>query len=96
MFKIEKVIEYLEENESKRPIAQKYAVNRHFLVQLYPRLLNVGSDSTLDAMIADAIDIDRKIRKAKQDNPHLRGDDEETKQELEERAREDLGYTITP
>ena len=96
MFKIEKIIEYLEENESKRPIAQKYAVNRHFLVQLYPRLLNVGSDSTLEAMIADAIDIDRKIRKAKQDNPHLRGDSEEAKEELEERALDDLGYTITP
>lgn len=96
MFKIEKIVEYLEENESKRPIAQKYAVNRHFLVQLYPRLLNVGSDSTLDAMIADAIDIDRKIRKAKQENPHLSGDPESTKQELEERALDDLGYMPTP
>jgi len=96
MFKIEKIIDYLEENESKRPIAKKYAVNRHFLVQLYPRLLNVGSDATLEAMIADAIDIDRKIRKAKQEHPHLAGDTEETKQELEERALDDLGYMPTP
>lgn len=96
MFKIEKIIDYLEDNEKERPIARKYAVNRQFLVQLYPRLLNVGSDATLEAMIADAIDIDRKIRKAKQDQPHLKGDNESVKQELEEKAREDLGYTITP
>ena len=96
MFKIEKVIEYLEENEAKRPIAKKYAANRHFLVQLHPRLLQMGVDSTIEDMIADAIDIDRKIRKAKQLHPHLKGDDEATKQELEERAKEDLGYTITP
>ncbi len=96
MFKIERIIEHLEANESDRPIARKYAVNRHFLVQLHPRLLHVGIDSTLEAIIADAIDIDRKIRKAKQDYPHLKGDTEEVKQELEERAREDLGYTITP
>lgn len=92
MFKIEKVIEYLEENEGKRPIAQKYSVNRHFLVQLYPRLLNVGSDPTIEAMIADAIDIDRKIRRAKQLHPHLKGDSEDEKEEMEEVAKEDLGY----
>jgi hypothetical protein len=96
MFKIEKMIEYLEENEEMRPIAKKYAANRHFLVQLHPRLLQMGVDSSIEDMIADAIDIDRKIRKAKQKHPHLKGDTEATKQELEERAKEDLGYTITP
>ena len=96
MFKIERMIEYLEDNESERPIAKKYAANRHFLVQLHPRLLQMGVDSTIEDMIADAIDIDRKIRKAKQKHPHLKGDDEATKQELEERAKEDLGYTQTP
>ena len=96
MFKIERMIEYLEDNESERPIAKKYAANRHFLVQLHPRLLQMGVDSTIEDLIADAIDIDRKIRKAKQKHPHLKGDDEATKQELEERAKEDLGYTITP
>lgn len=96
MFKIERVVEYLEENEKERPIARKYAVNRHFLVDRYPRLLNVGSDATLEAMIADAIDIDRKIRKAKQEHPHLAGDTEDAKQELEERALDDLGYMPTP
>lgn len=93
MFKIERMIEYLEENKDMRPIAKKYAANRHFLIKLYPRLLNLGVDSTIEDMIADAIDIDRKIRKAKQDNPHLKGDTELEKNELEERAREDLGYT---
>ena len=106
MFKIERMIEYLEDNESERPIAKKYSANRHFLVQLHPRLLQMGVDSTIedmiadaidiDSMIADAIDIDRKIRKAKHKQPHLKGDDEATKEELEERAKEDLGYTQTP
>ena len=96
MSKIEKIVDYLESNEGLRPIAKKYAVNRHFLTQLHPRLLNVGTDSTLEQVISDAIDIDRKIRKAKQDNPHLRGDTDLEKQEMEEKAKEDLGYTITP
>lgn len=96
MFKMEKIVAYLEDHEEDRPIARKYAVNRHFLTQLYPRLLNVGTDSTIEQLIADAIDIDRKIRKAKQEHPHLKGDTEEDKHELEERAKEDLGYTITP
>ena len=96
MFKIAKIIEYLEKNEEKRPIAKKYEVIRHFLLILHPRLLHFGTDATVDAMIADALDIDRKIRRAKQLNPHLKGDEEEQVQELEEQAKEDLGYEQTP
>ena len=96
MYKIEKVIQYLEENEDMRSISKKYAANRQLLVEMYPRLLHFGSDNSIESMIADAIDIDRKIRKAKQLHPHLKGDDEATKQELEERAKEDLGYSVTP
>jgi hypothetical protein len=94
--KIEKIIEYLEANEKHRPIAQKHKIIRYYITQLHPRLLHVGSDATLEAMIADCLDIDRKIRRAKQLHPHLAGDKEEEKEELEAKAMEDLGYTITP
>lgn len=94
--KIEKIIEYLEEHDEDRPIAKKYKIIRHYITQIYPRLLHVGSDATLEAMINDCLDIDRKIRRAKQLHPHLSGNEEIEKQEYEEKAREDLGYTITP
>jgi hypothetical protein len=92
--KIEKIIEHLEVNAGDRKIARKYAVNREFLTKLYPRLLNVGTDDSLEALIADAIDIDRKIRRAKQLHPHLSGDKEEEVEELETKAKEDLGYNV--
>jgi len=94
--KIETIIKYLEENESDRPIAKKNKIIRIYLADMYPRLLTVGSDTTLEEVINTCLDIDRKIRRAKQLNPHLAGDNEEEKQELEQRKMEDLGYTITP
>lgn len=94
--KTETIIQYLEENEQDRTIAKKNKIIRIYLADMYPRLLNVGSDSTIEELINTCLDIDRKIRRAKQLHPHLAGDNEEDKQELEQKAMEDLGYTITP
>jgi len=96
MVNIDKIVGYLENNEGDRVIAKKNKINRLFLTDRYPRLLNVGSDSTLEEIINEVLDIDRKIRRAKQLNPHLAGDSEEEKEILEEEAKEKLGYTHTP
>lgn len=92
---IERIVQHLEDHEEDRPIAKKNKINCKFLIDRYPRLTLVGSDSTIEEIIADAIDIDRKIRRAKQLHPHLAGDDEDKKIDLERDAREDLGYTDT-
>lgn len=94
--KIDRIIEHLESHEEDRPIVRKNKINREFLEAMYPNLKWLGSSESIEKMIADCLDIDRKIRRAKQLHPHLAGDEEEVKQELEEHAREDLGYTITP
>ena len=90
--KIERIIEHLEAHVEDRPIACKNKVNREFLVAKYPSLKWVGSDRAIEDMINDCLDIDRKIRRAKQLYPHLAGDDQVVKDELEEIAVTDLGY----
>ena len=96
MTNIELIIKHLENNKEDRPILQKKKINREFLVARYPRLLLVGIDKTIEEIIGDCLDIDRKIRRAKQLHPHLAGDSDSDKAELEENAKEDLGYTQTP
>jgi hypothetical protein len=96
MIKLERIINHLEANESHRKIANKNKITREFLMQRFPRLSLIGTDSTIEEMISDCLDIDRKIRLAKQKHPHLAGDTKEEKEEYEEKAKEDLGYTITP
>lgn len=94
--KEENIKDYLEENEEMRPIAKKNEIIREFIVKTYPGIKMVLSDNGIENMVADIIDIDRKIRLVKQKNPSLRGNTELEKAEYEEYAKEQLGYTHCP
>ena len=85
----------IEENPKFRERKNKYKATAHLLLDRYPTL-KFMSDSMIEDVVFDAIKADREWRKILQDNPDLRGSDYSDKDELEERAREELGYSITP
>lgn len=82
--------------EWARERKNKYEAVAFLIKQKYPQLREVP-DSTLADVVFDACREDRYWRRVTQLFPELRGKDyEKNKEELEEVAREDLGYTITP
>ena len=86
---LEQVTQHLEDNPEDRKIRNKNTLIAVWLLERYPSLKWL-TNSEIEALAGDAVDLDRKIRKAKQN----KGYGEDTT-ELQAMALEDLGY-ITP
>ena len=86
-----KVLTYLQENVFARERRNKDRAIAHMLVERYPALENVGRE-TLIAAFQDYDSMNRYWRLCLMENPELRGSDWTTREKMEYRAQENLGY----
>jgi len=78
----------LEERPTARKIKNKYKVLAYLTMEKYS--LDIEKDK-MRSIIEDVLRSDRYLRLIKQEQPHLRGDSEATKQLLETKAKIEHG-----
>lgn len=76
----------LDENHDAHLVKNRYRSLRWFLIDKYAEIINVvGKDAMCD-FLKDVTFLDRELRR------HTEGEDQETKDELEEEKLTELGY----
>ena len=86
-----KVLKYLQENVFARERRNKDRAIAHMLVERYPALENVGRE-TLIAAFQDYDSMNRYWRMLMIEYPELQASDYDTKEKVELRKMEELGY----